>query len=107
MYRLDQLSLVVGLQEAGLHPQSRCPGLDQLFQVAQCRSSVDLRLPGAEQVEVGPVEDQDAHHATWGRWSGRSARASSSTEAGSTPGTSSNLFDMAAMMAAMTLSLSS
>jgi len=43
-------------------PDSRGLGGQRLVDVGQCGVAVDLRLAGAEQVEVGAVQDQQLRH---------------------------------------------
>src|SRR5690606_13703620 len=62
--RVDQVALVVVLAEGEGHLRER--RAQPALQVAEANEAVDVRLARAEQVEVGAVEDEDAHAD--GRW---------------------------------------
>jgi len=59
--RVDDLTLVIGLEETRLHPGGLGMLLDQLLEVGERLGAVDLRLALAESVEVGSVDDADFH----------------------------------------------
>jgi hypothetical protein len=67
---LDQLhdaSLAVGLLGLHLHSHLHSPGLHSIDEIFEGGRPIDLRLPDAEEVEIGSVEDEEAHQATLGR----------------------------------------
>lgn len=56
---IDDLPFVVRLQDAGLRAQSSGFGLDPEIDLIEGLPAVQLRLPPAEQIEVGAVQDQN------------------------------------------------
>jgi hypothetical protein len=59
----QHLALVVGLAYVGLQPQVAAGADAQVGELGVGGGAVDLRLAGAEPVEVGAVEDEDLHAA--------------------------------------------
>src|SRR5919198_2493708 len=55
---VDQRSLVVALEEIDGYPQPLGFRAAGLLDVGQSLAAVDLRLPLAQHVEIGPVEQQ-------------------------------------------------
>ena len=64
---VDQLALVVGLEEAGLHAGLLGVRGDRRLEVGEGGVAVDLRFALAEPVEVGAVDDADFHAPVLGR----------------------------------------
>src|SRR4029079_19578852 len=56
---VDQLALMVGLTELDLELVTGCGLAAELFNVLQLRAAIFVRLAGAEQIEVGAVENVD------------------------------------------------
>jgi hypothetical protein len=56
---VDQLALMVGL--AKLQPEAQLAGAPSagFLDIRQAGAAVDLRLAGAEQVQIGSVEDEN------------------------------------------------
>src|SRR5712692_1564077 len=73
---VDQLALGVALEEDDLAAELPGPGADLLLQVGQGSPAVDLRLPRAQQVQVGAVGDDDPLHGRASRTAWETSRAS-------------------------------
>lgn len=59
---VDQAALGVGLGSGDRDLKLGAPISDQAVDLGEGCGSVDLRLPGAEQVEIGPVQYQNLHN---------------------------------------------
>ncbi len=59
MEPVDELALVVGLEAGHLQAHLLTPPLAEIHQLFERRGAVDLRSAGAEEVQVGAVDD---HH---------------------------------------------
>src|SRR5579859_2349786 len=64
LQEVDDLALVVALEQRNLAMTLACGFANQLVQVGQGAGAVDLRLALAQQVQVGPVDDDDLLHAS-------------------------------------------
>ncbi len=60
---VDQLALVIALPEFDREAVFLAGVPAQLFHVLECGAAVDLRLAGAEQVQVRTVQDVNRRHA--------------------------------------------
>ena len=57
----DQLPFLVRLAEVDGHSQFGRPFADEPFNVREGRPSIDFRLADAEQIQIGPVEEEHFH----------------------------------------------
>lgn len=62
-----QVSLVVGLVNSSLQAQGLGRALDEGQKVVVGGGAVNLRLPQAQQIEIGTVENQKLHGAVTSR----------------------------------------
>lgn len=53
------MTLVIRLESINLHAVFGPEFLQRLFDVSQCGTAVQVWFAGAEEVEVGPVENED------------------------------------------------
>src|SRR3989304_1381266 len=60
--QLREAAFLVGLLPVQLGAQLPGPLADRAFEVAERRRPVDLGFPGAQQIEIGSVEDGEAHY---------------------------------------------
>jgi len=51
---------VIGLAEGQRKSVSLGRGVAELFDISERRAAIDVRLAGAEQIEVGSVKDVDS-----------------------------------------------
>ncbi len=58
---VDQLAFVVGLEVLEHHAERRRQFVEAGFDVGQGGAAVALGLAGAQEVQVGAVEDEDGH----------------------------------------------
>jgi len=61
---VDEDALVVALEEVDVEPALAGGRAARRLDVRQRPAPVELRLAGAEEVEVRPVEDEDGRHGT-------------------------------------------
>lgn len=61
LYPLDQLSLEIGLSELDVHSEIGADFLTLGGNVMQRLVTINFGLPGAEQVEVGSIDDDYFH----------------------------------------------
>ena len=64
---VNQVSFVVGLVNRGLQAQGLGRALNEIQKVLVGGGAVNFRLPQAQQIEVGAVEDQKLHGAVTSR----------------------------------------
>ena len=63
MQRVDDVALAVELHAINMHAQFARERDDRGVDLLERGGAVDLRLPFAEQIQIGPMYDQDAHGA--------------------------------------------